>query len=117
MLSLAIWKRGWHFREVSITVHWALLLAIGIFWVRGVHGFPAGSRFDNLAVQVLVVACFAYFAWNISNPEFRSRFDLVVSPLAGGLAALAAIALSWPHLAQSLWSDQVYHASSALRLS
>ncbi|MBI4083892.1 MAG: glycosyltransferase family 39 protein [Candidatus Lambdaproteobacteria bacterium] len=81
------------------------------------HGFPAGSRFDNLAVQILVVACFAYFAWNISNPEFRSRFDLVVSPLAGGLAALAATALTLPHLAQSLWSDQVYHASSALRLS
>lgn len=100
----------------AITINWAALLSFAIFWLWGVNAYPAGSSLNDFPVNVGIIFLFSYCALHYHSPGFRTIFlikdkTITIFFVLSGIAIL----LSWRHLVQPLWGDQIYHANFAAR--
>jgi hypothetical protein len=100
----------------KITINWAALLAFAIFWLWGINSYPTGSALNNFSVNVFIIFLFAYFVYNYSSDNFRTTFTLDTKIISAFILLSGFIVfLSWRHLVQPLWGDQIYHAQYAAR--
>ena len=100
----------------KIRINWAALLAFAIFWLWGMNSYPAGSNLNNFAVNSLIVLLFGYFIFHCFSSNFQSLFVINAKAISIIIFLLALITvLSWEHLNQPLWGDQIYHANLAAR--
>jgi hypothetical protein len=99
-------------------VNWAWLLSIAIFWIFAICGYPSGSVINEIFLNIFILFSYAYLILNYDSTYFRTTFEVKFSSIPYLIFfAFLAILLSWDHLSQSLWSDQIYHASFAARHS
>jgi hypothetical protein len=97
--------------ERRLSVNWAALLSFAIFWSWGVNSYPMGSILNDFPVNAFIIFLFCYFSFHYFTPNFRTTFFIKKNTLAIFLfLAVVAVTLSWRHLEQSLWGDQIYHA-------
>src|SRR3989339_1409771 len=100
----------------KITINWAALLAFSIFWLWGINAYPAGSALNNVPVNAFIIFLFGYFVYNYFSDNFQSTFNLDAKVISAFVVLSAIVVfLSWGHLVQPLWGDQIYHAQYAAR--
>jgi len=102
--------------EKKITINWAGILAFAIFWLWGVNAYPAGSALNDFPVNAFIIFLYGYFVYNYSSDNFRTAFKLDTKMISAFVVLSAFVVfLSWEHLVQPLWGDQIYHAQYAAR--
>lgn len=102
--------------EKKVTINWAAFLAFAIFWLWGVNAYPTGSALNNFSVNAFIIFLFAYFVYNYSSENFRTTFNLDAKIICAFILLSGFVVfLSWEHLIQPLWGDQIYHAHYAAR--
>jgi hypothetical protein len=102
--------------ERTLTINWAGLISFAIFFLWAINAYPAGSKLNDLPVNISIVLLFCYFISQYHAPNFRTIVSFNIRSLAIFVVlALIAVFLSWRHLEQPLWGDQIYHANYAAR--
>ncbi len=100
----------------SISINWAALLCLAIFWLFALQGYPTGSIINNSLLNTLITLVYVYLLYNYSNPIFHTEYKVRL-PCALTLIVIGGLVfLTWRHLNQPLWGDQLYHARKASRL-
>ena len=100
----------------TIVINWAMLLSFAIFWLWGVNAYPAGSSLNDFPVNAFIVFLFGYFVYNYFADNFRTTFNLDTKIISAFVVLSGLVVfLSWRHLVQPLWGDQIYHAQYAAR--
>lgn len=102
--------------ERSFTINWAALLAFAIFWLWGVNAYPEGSTLNRFPINAFIIVLFGYFVYNYFSAKFRTTFKLDNKTIISFIVLSCVVGLlSWRHLDQPLWGDQIYHAQFAAR--
>ncbi|MBT8544358.1 hypothetical protein G6730_05150 [Polynucleobacter paneuropaeus] len=101
---------------IKIKINWAALLSFAIFWIWGINAYPSGSNLNNSVVSATIIFLFGYFIFNYYSSNFQSillvsRRSIIVFIFL----TLILTILSWRHLTQPLWGDEIYHANLAAR--
>jgi hypothetical protein len=113
----------WHFQNYLLASHvfkinWAWLLSIAIFWLFAICGYPSGSVINENLLSIFIFFPYVYLIINYDSSYFHTTFEVKYSSIPYLIFfSFLAVLLSWDHLHQSLWGDQIYHASFAARHS
>ena len=101
--------------DKTIGINWAALLSMAIFWLYAVNRYPAGSSINNNFLDTLIILVYVFLLFNYSNPVFRVRLNVRLPWMLTLIFLVAAVIITWRHLNQPLWGDQIYHANLAAR--
>ena len=101
--------------DKTIAINWAALLSLSIFWLFAVNRYPAGSSINNIFLNTLIILVYVFLQFNYFNPVFRTKFNVQLPWLLTLIILGGAVLVTWRHLNQPLWGDQIYHANFAAR--
>lgn len=97
------------------SISWAGILAAVIYWLGGINSFSGGGIKGDI-VNLTLLLLFLYFLYQYHSPKFCTKITLDKKSLISfSLLTIILLLLSWGHLIQPLWGDQIYHANLASR--
>ena len=104
-------------RDVKLTfqLNWAMSLAIAIFWIYSISGYPNGSAISNSFLNLCIFCFFAFLVFNFNSDYFQSKFKFSLRLVNLTVFVFFSFFVTWANLKQPLWGDQIYHASFAAR--